>query len=125
MLKCFCREFARKTNAFDVVLGTHRLSVGRQVIVFQNRQLSFNKKTRNSDNNGSEKRHLSSPSIALVAGVASFLRNDSDHEQTGEEKIIYMIKLAKLSHQVVHRFLLTKLYLEINSNVLYYSEKRL
>nr|CAG4636197.1 EOG090X06TI [Eubosmina coregoni]SVE69820.1 EOG090X06TI [Eubosmina coregoni] len=34
-----------------------------------------------------------------MAGVASFLRNDSDHEQTGEEKIIYMIKLAKLSHQ--------------------------
>ena len=98
MLKCFSRAFLRKTILIDVILGNQRSSFNQQVIIYSNPSLSYQEKTK-SHRDGSERINYVSRSFLLMAGVASFLRNDQEME-SGEEKIIHMIKLAKLSQQV-------------------------
>ena len=100
MLKCFSRTFSRKANVFDVIIGNKRLPLRRQVFIFRNHSLPLQEKTGRRHYDGSHETITSSPCFLLMAGVASFFRNDPEME-SGEEKIIHMIKLAKLSQQVI------------------------
>lgn len=66
-------------------------------------QNSFDKKCNNSEQNGEGQSHHSVLKCFMVAGLVGINQTkskDDELEQGGEEKIIHMIKLAKLSQEV-------------------------